>query len=296
MAYERFRQLLGEPILEAKELDPGYSGHASSVWLVKTPTREAIVRSSRLKDEPDREFWGGCRWLFGIDPRRMIFMEHSAGLLNRISVIPAPRTLSKAIVQGKEYIVVEKMEGRQLARFADLTADALYEFGRWLAKVHGHRYETFGNLAGTRAIHKNEFHRHMLSTMERLVSNEHGDRPEMKDELARISALTAGLPHPDGCAPVLVDMDPSQFLASGGRITAIVDTEAYVIAPPELDFVGLEYVLDAAAAKPFAEGYASLRAIPDLSQVRAPYRFLYLLLGVHGSAELHEWNARPPLF
>ena len=38
-------------------------------------------------------------------------------------------------------------------------------------------------------------------------------------------------------------MDPTQFLSDGTTITGLVDSEAYAVAPRELDFIGLEYVL-----------------------------------------------------
>ncbi|RKN71918.1 aminoglycoside phosphotransferase [Paenibacillus ginsengarvi] len=288
-----FRQLLGEPIEDVLVLDPGYSGHASDVWLVKTPSREVVVRSSRMSGEPEGEFWLGCKLLFGIDPRRMEFMESSAKLLNGIATIPAPKTLAKRTIGDKQYLVVEKMEGVPLRRFADLPDEALYTFGCWLAEVHSHSFEVFGNLADAPNEPKARFHERMLATMEHLVQSEHGDSPEMNETLAAVKAEMAHLREPETCAPVLVDMDPSQFLALGGRITSIVDTEAYVLAPPELDFIGLEYVLDARSARPVLAGYASVRNVPDLSVVRRPYRFLYRLLGVQGSVPLADWFAHP---
>ncbi|MBP1990566.1 hypothetical protein J2Z66_002172 [Paenibacillus eucommiae] len=89
MENDIFQSLLGEIVEEVHALDPGYSGHASDVWLVKTSANEVIVRSSRLKEEPDNDFWWGCKFLFGVDPRSAIYIEKASGLLNKIATIPA---------------------------------------------------------------------------------------------------------------------------------------------------------------------------------------------------------------
>lgn len=53
------------------------------------------------------------------------------------------------------------------------------------------------------------------------------------------------LPVPEYGALVMPALDPAQCLAEGKLITALVDTEYYGVWPRELDFVALEYVLDA---------------------------------------------------
>ncbi|MBP1990567.1 hypothetical protein J2Z66_002173 [Paenibacillus eucommiae] len=69
-----------------------------------------------------------------------------------------------------------------------------------------------------------------------------------------------------------------------------------MLAPPEFDFIGLEYVLDAESSKPFIEGYKTVLTVPDLSCVRRSYRFLYRIMGVQGSVDLAKWFAQPVLF
>lgn len=55
--------LFNEQIREISELSPGYKDHASDVWLVKTDSQEVVVRSSRMMDEPNNDFWWGCQKL-----------------------------------------------------------------------------------------------------------------------------------------------------------------------------------------------------------------------------------------
>lgn len=38
-----------QPIIELRVLDPGYTGHGSDVWMVRTAAEDIIIRSSRLR-------------------------------------------------------------------------------------------------------------------------------------------------------------------------------------------------------------------------------------------------------
>jgi len=87
--------LFEEPILEICELTPGYSDHASDVWLVKTASQEAVVRASRLKEDPNNDFWRGCKNVFGIDPRMVFTLENVNNTLSEISSFPVPKVMKK---------------------------------------------------------------------------------------------------------------------------------------------------------------------------------------------------------
>jgi hypothetical protein len=106
-----------EPVVEARALDPGYSGHGSDVWLVRTDAEERIIRSSRLREEPDHEFWWGIKALFGVDPRDMTHFEAALRLLGGVPDIPVPRVLARKKVNGRDYLAVGRMKGAMLRSF-----------------------------------------------------------------------------------------------------------------------------------------------------------------------------------
>ena len=68
-------------------------------------------------------------------------------------------------------------------------------------------------------------------------------------------AAAAELMPPTEGALVLADIFPPQFLHEDGRIVAMIDIDAYVVGPRELDFVCLEYFVDERAAQLIAGGY-----------------------------------------
>ncbi|SDX03635.1 phosphotransferase [Paenibacillus sp. CF384] len=290
------QQLFDEPIEQITVLDPGYSGHASDVWLVKTAAGEQVVRVSRMKEAPTHEFWWGCHDLFGIDPRHMRHFIANAAMLRTIVDIPAPRVHKHQIIEGGEYLVVEKMNGSPSQKFTEQSDALLHQLGVWLARVHAQRYDYFGNLAGTQRVPQPNFHVRLASTMRQLIEIDYANDIKIKAQLnAMLHALDV-LPVPQHFCPIFIDLDSSQFLCEDGVLSAVVDVEAYAVGPRELDFVGLEYVLDERSAAAFLKGYSSILAPPDITDYRTVYRYFYRLLGVQGSVDLDLWLKQPSLF
>ncbi|MCG7344915.1 aminoglycoside phosphotransferase family protein [Sporosarcina sp. ACRSL] len=288
--------LFEEDVKEIQELSPGYEDHASDVWLVKTEKQEVVVRTSRLTEEPNNDFWWGCKTIFGIDPRRVFELENINNTLSTITSMPVPRVLTKGKRHSREFIVVEKLTGEVVQSFVNQSSSVLQSLGEGLAKIHTYRKNYVGSPSVLFTIKLEDFHQHLNESMTELVSRFYKEEKDIKDKLDEIRSLLKDIPSPDYSSFVLVDMDPTQFLSDGDVITGLVDTEAYVVAPREFDFIGLEYVLDEKAAIDFKIGYEKVLEVPDLSQVRTPYRYLYRLLSVQGDVDITEWLNHKKLF
>jgi Phosphotransferase enzyme family len=287
--------LFDEPILEQTYLDPGYSGHASDVWLVRTASGEAVARAFRWGG-PGGPFWSGCHHLFGIDPSQVFDLEPLNTYIAEVSPIPAPRVLRKGILDGRQWVVVERMPGRALEAFRGQPAAMLEQFGHALACIHSLRFADYGSPSGHVRYPLDGYFGRVAETLRMLASRFYPDDERVMAALEPYCRAALALPPPASATLVMVDLDVEQFLSDGPRITAVVDTEGYVVGPRELDFIGLEYLLDQAGAAAFARGYHALLPLPDLSPVRAIYRYLYLLLEVQGQADLDEWMGQPCLF
>jgi aminoglycoside phosphotransferase (APT) family kinase protein len=285
--------LFEQPILEQTVLDPGYSGHANDVWRVRTSTETVIVRSFR-GEQPEGPFWHGCRRLFGIDPADLFALEPLNALLGELSPIPVPRVLRTGHIAGRRCLVVEHMQGEPLSDLRSRPRELLFGLGQALARIHARHVPYYGQPSGNVRAPLDSFHRHMVTVMRDLAAAT-GDAA-LEAALEPVCSAALALPRPASGSLVMVDLDPTQFLTDGRRITALVDTEAYVVGPRELDFIALEFVLDPPAAVALAAGYRSVAALPELRIVRPIYRFLYRLFEVQGEVELQAWMAWPVLF
>lgn len=287
--------MFSSPILHIEELHPGYEDHASDVWLVKTTDEEVIVRSSKLDEEPNNDFWWGCKQLFGIDPRSVHDLEIVNHTLGQYTTLPIPKLLRKYVL-NREYIVVEKLKGQTLQSFINQPDSLLYNFGKGLAEIHQYKTNYVGNPSRTHQIPLHTFHQHMIQISKELIERFHSHNSKIRNRLKEFISQTASLPVPKEASFVLIDIDPTQFLIDGQRITGLVDTEAYAIGPREFDFIGLEYLFTNTEAAAFRKGYETISPIPILTQCREPYRYLYRLLSVQGNVDLDEWMEHPSFF
>lgn len=286
--------LFNEPILTVRELTPGYENHSSDVWLVTTASEEVVVRTSKATDEPDGAFWGGCGMTFGLDPRNVHAMEAVNNTLCSVGIIRVPRVLGKGVMD-REYVIVEKLEGEMISSFIGQPHEMLYSLGVGLAQIHAKRMPFAGNPSGTFRVERKDFHRHLASSMAKMVEQFYSTNPQITTALPEMQRAVESLPIPESTSFVLVDLDPSQFLTDGNTVTGLVDTEAYVLAPRELDLIALEYVLDEKSAASFRAGYESVEKMPDLSECRRPYRYLYRLIEIQGREDLDRWLHYPIL-
>lgn len=263
---------------------------------MRTSTEEVVVRASRLTGEPENDFWWGLWCLFGTDPRRVFELKVIHHYLADFGSISVPRVIRMGYVEGRPHIVVERMHGHTLRSFSALPDNALRDPGRALARIQSHEFDWCGSPGDTLRYAPVEFHRRLASTMEQLVVRFYRGNTEIEAQLRPMCEAALALPAPKAGALVMADMDRSQFLTDGVQLTALVDTEAYVVAPRELDLIGMEYVLDTRGAAFVAEGYREVLPLPDVSAVRRVYRYFCRLIRIQGAVRLDKWLAWPNLF
>ncbi len=290
------QQLFNSPILSVQALHPGYEDHASDVFLVQTEDTEVIVRASKMNEEPNNDFWWGCKNLFGIDSRNVHHLETVHTLLQEHTNLPIPTILEKHVLNSREFVLVEKLVGNTVQSLIEQPDSILFSLGKGLAEIHKFKADFIGNPSGTFQVPLDEFQSHILNVSKELVNMFYSDDESIKNAFPTFESQLSSLSVPKESTLVLIDMDPTQFLSDGTTITGLVDSEAYAVAPRELDFIGLEYVLTEKEAHAFKSGYETIMSIPYLEEYRQPYRYLYRLLSVQGNVELKKWLSHPSYF
>lgn len=285
--------LFGRPILEQEELKSGCDNQGSFVFRVRTSQEDVIARAFR-RYMAEHPFWRTLRLLFGINPLVTRESVTTYTFLVDISPIPVPNVLQVGVAEEREWLVVQLMEGRPLKDFNDLSDVGLLEFGRNLGSIHARRFATLGNPSGSIRFAPYEFPHRLANAFRYAVGNYYaGTRLSgMLDEMCKAATE---LRLPVAGALVMPDISPGQFLKEGGRIAAMIDVDAYVVGPRELDLVCLEFFIDDRAAALISKGYSEICPLPQLEQVRFVYRYLFRLLDmIPGHVE--EWLSWPRLF
>ncbi|MHB1956603.1 MAG: aminoglycoside phosphotransferase family protein [Sulfobacillus sp.] len=281
-----------------------HPGQASWVWSVDTTEGERIVRTSRFSIPPDEDFWQGAKRLFDVDSsqvRRMVTVHRR---LEPLSSIPLPKIFDVKTLGENTYLILEKLPGYALSSFMELPAPALTKLGEALGSIHSCRYSSFGSpllmekitppFVDNHALFR--FHARMVETMQYLVDTFYADDLQLRPYWTNFLDQSSHLLPLDYASPIMLDMDPTQFLADGAAITGLVDTELYALGPRQLELIGLEYLLDEDRAQMFRLGYERIMPLPILAPYRSAYRLLLRLMSFQGTVDWTTWMNAPIRF
>lgn len=288
--------LFPDTIVEQTAYPAAYTDHTNEVWRVRTATEDVVVRAPRPAAALASPFWWGATALFGIDPTRPARLAALNATLATLAALPIPRVLRTGTIAGRDCLVVERLPGTRLTDLRALPPAALIELGAAIAQIHRREYRWWGALDSEQDQSLETFHPALAAALRTIVARFYPRDAALAGALDTFCDAARQLPPPAAAALVMLDVDATQFLTDGARITALVDTDAYVVAPRALDFIGYEYELDAPSAAAFAAGYRAILPLPALARVRPIYRYLYRLLEVQGPGPLDEWLGWPILF
>jgi len=287
--------LFDTPILEQAYIDRDYSGFGNDVWLIRAANERVVVRVSARSGDGGA-FWRGLAILFGIDSLDMNALAAISDAVNSIGVFHAPHVLRTGRIDERNYAVTELMPGRHVDSFDDVSEAMAQAFGQRLAHAHEVVLRHCGSPASNLTYRVSEFHRRAANVIEWLCA----EYPPATEESAAIAAKCAAdlraLASPDAAALILVDSGGSQYLWDDDGPTAVVDTEACAFAPAALELIQIELDNGERFATALRRGYESVRPLPDLADVRTPYRCLLTVLEVNGAMPLADAMAAPIWF
>lgn len=231
--------------------------------------------------------------LFGVDPRDLQATATAYRFWRKLGTWPVPQPLGWVEFEGKRVLRVEFVEGQLPSRdFRALDGGLL---GQAVARNHGQQSTTFGDVGKKLQQPVTEFYSRALAVVKEIAPryaarNWDGSWPEVEQIFAQV-------PPAGQAVPMLLDWSESQFVWRNNFPYALVDVEASVYAPPELDLCFWELLLGTSEqAQKFRAGYATVRPFPDLTPYRDACRLILLALESEGTQPVHEWLRLPKLF
>ncbi|KPN15930.1 hypothetical protein AKG37_03695 [Bacillus australimaris] len=290
--------LFHQPIVTMKPLGEQYDGRANDVWLISLQDQtEYVIKSPKTAME-ESEFMFGINMIYGVSAHTV--QEHIDQINQKLSHTNSfhiPEVVRKVKKAGRHYYVMEKVEGTPLTSFEGRSSDFYKDYGRKLAHLHSYRTHSFGAVYEAEKRHLREFHPLLKKAVSKLISRYYADQAEFQCYAEIVQRKIEKLRPPDSASLILIDLDPSQYIEKDDQVTSLVDTEYVVFGPASFDFIALEYLLTKEAAQEVQLGYEEICPLPrQLQEVRECYRFISLLLDIHGSWDMKKWMNHPILF
>lgn len=231
-------------------------------------------------------FWHGMNLLFNADfPASLGSIGQTYQQLDAMTPLTVPTCITS---QAMRFILCHWLEGDNIEP-EKVTENLIIDLADHLGQLHQHSQKNWGPFHQPKRL-ATEWPLRLHHTIATLAKNHRSEVPT--------ACLDKALQQATSCqvkqfVPVMPDLRWDQFLQQGGRLSALLDVDAVVYGPREIDFVLLEYLLNAQQAQLFSKYYRRYQPLPDMSAQRHSYRVLLFLMNVLGEQDLNKWLAQP---
>jgi aminoglycoside phosphotransferase (APT) family kinase protein len=198
--------------------------------------------------------------------REAYFLKHLAGQ------VPVPRILQ--VVEREPglpaAILMECLPGRVL-KISGLTDELAYEIGTLLARIHLNRVEGYGDLIQPQSLSHHPHHYFTDKFEEGLEECRSHLPKELMDQCqSYFHAHLSLLDSVDGPCMTHRDFRPGNVIVNESKLQGIIDWSSARASFAEEDFCRMEFgewSTDPKTKKSFLSGYATLRKVPDYTEI-----------------------------
>jgi len=269
-------------VVTAVPLAYEFTDSTNALWLIGTD--EPRVLFLKLLARDTTPFWQVMDALFDVRPRDQY--GHYADLYERIALmtplsIPNLRYCSSQTADHAAYVLTDMLFGEPI-HAEQVTENMVIRLAQHLVALHRNAQSTWGSLLNGQGA-ASDWAFAVRETLSYVFPNDDSIR---------------GFNHfPSVFVPMMPDLRWDQFLVSNGQLSALVDLDAFVFAPIELDFVLLEYLMSGEQLAIWLDAYERAGGVlPDIGAVREVYRKLLFAMNVLGENDLSCWLACPSYF
>lgn len=269
-----------------------YEDSTNSVWRLETDSGPLVLKLCDGHQIQQSRFWLGMRSLFDVHlPAQLHTFDQVYAFINQHSPLRIPALLAASAGSAEGgypgFVLAQALAGETLT--SDAVNDSyVSQLAHHLASLHMQQQSRWGSLAHPE-FSAEQWPVRLHDTLRTLASTHKFADRQLIDEIAT-QALQC---RPRHFCPIMPDLRWDQFLLHDGQLSALVDLDAFVWGPVEMEFVLLEYLLTADQWRIFTEQYQQYCPLPVLDILRAPYRMMLFLMNVLGEQDLQTWLQAP---
>lgn len=232
-------------------------------------------------------FWLGVNHLFAAGfPNSLgnIHLTHHFLQKNGTLIVPG-----FVAAKANRFVLTRFLTGKDLEaeQIAEQWVVALADH---LSKLHQCTYSRWGKLHAPQ-FSAQEWASRLHETLSFLAEKQdtHLEEALLSEALTQATNI-----HETEFVPVMLDLRWDQFrccqsIEADPSDIALIDLDAFVIAPRALDLILLEYVLTPVQWARFKQHYTQTHAWPDVAAQKPCYQLLLFLMNVLGERDLAKW-------
>jgi Ser/Thr protein kinase RdoA (MazF antagonist) len=269
----------------AQPLPVLFEDSTHQLWHCDTVDGSMVLKVCNQKNIQQSFFWRGMNTLFKADfPDNLQHMAITCLQIAAISPLLIPETIT---AQANSFVLVNCLAGDTVE--ADNVTDTMVcQLAEHLGQLHQQTQTVWGPFHHP-ALTAEQWPIRLHDTIKALAENHSSPIPA---DILNTALLQVKDIKTDAFVPIMPDLRWDQFLQQNEQLSALVDLDAFVVGPKELELVLLEYLLSEQQAEIFNKHYQQYVDTPDLAMLRMPYRVLLFLMDVLGEQDLENWLAR----
>ncbi len=265
-----------------------FADSSHQLWFCETEAGALVLKVADKNTIRQSAFWQGVNRLFALNfPASLADTADVQAFLSARSPLQIPHCLHAS----SSFVLCQRLTGHTLQR-SDLTPEMIQQLAEHIAGLHLQQSENWGALIKPK-FSPAQWASRLRQTLAYLAAHNEMEVPSvlLGNALKQAADIV-----PDRLVPVMLDLRWDQFLTQDKKLSALVDLDAFVWAPLELDLVLLECLLDKTQAQVFLQSYQQTQPLPDLTRVRTAYRVLLFLMHMLGEKDCRKWLAKPAHF
>lgn len=263
-----------------------YADSTHQLFHLQTEQGDKVLK--RLNPNAQHQaFWRNIRGLFGLDLNQ--HLKHQAWCSRQLAgltdlAIPQIELVANPSESLQGFVLAAKLNG-ETGQASWMNQANIEIFARHLKGLHQTTYANWGVWQQPQNTLNDWPHKLVQNLTSWMNPTDH---QAWWSGIKQAEAI-----HIDYVVPTMLDLRWDQFLFEQQQLSALVDLDAFVLAPIELTWVILEYLLDEHQAWWLAQAYGEL---PDLTPVREAYRLWLFKLNLLGETDLTRWMSAPKRF
>ena len=278
-------------LIQADAIAKSFEDSTHQLWQCNTTDGMMMLKVCDETSVKQSSFWQGMTLLFDVDlPAQLGKFQAVHTQLAVLSPLQIPDYIASNSRDNNitpAFILTEWLTGGTVDP-AKVNDKMVVTLAQHISQLHCHQHHCAGAMHSAK-ISTSQWSEKLQNTLKQLAKQQNIP----KDIINKAITLTAQYT-PDYYVPVMIDLRWDQFLQQQGRLTALVDLDALVYAPRELDLVLLEYILNKRQAEIFSQHYQ--HKLPDLMIVRYIYRLILFMMNILGEKDLDSWLSSPTRF
>ncbi|MBO1927803.1 hypothetical protein J3998_09460 [Thiomicrorhabdus sp. 6S2-11] len=278
----------------AQHLSTPFADSTHRIWALCGEQQQAVLKVADLESVSAQVFWQGMRDLFAWDlVGSYTHLTEIYRFFSSLDGVTVPILGGTCFsLQGKHAALLTEFIDGQALDIQSVDIGDCQNLARYLMVMHQQKHTKVGVLGGSKTLNLQQFRQRILSFLERsprlktLSSNELSSLIEAANHF-QTSALVS----------MVLDLRWDQFMKRKNNELVLLDIDAAISAPVEMDWLMLEAVFPKTHLRALVCEYKQHMTLPNkamLREVRELYRALFCGLGLLGEQEWAWWRDLPP--